>query len=94
MGVIANIVEGLFSAYWYILLATAVIGFVPDLRETKVGQLLIRLTDPYLAVFRRYIRPIPMGAISLDLSWLAGVAVFYVIEQAVSGILLRLLVTI
>ncbi|WAH35520.1 YggT family protein [Alicyclobacillus dauci] len=93
MGVIVNIIQGLFSAYWYVLLATAVVGFIPDLRETQVGQLLFRVTDPYLHVFRRYIRPLPLGQISLDLSWMVGVAVFFIIEEAVSSVLMRLLVS-
>lgn len=86
-----NLVEGLFKAYWYVLLATVVIGLVPELRETQLGQMLARITDPYLFIFRRYIRPLPLGAISLDLSWIVGVAIFFVIEQAVSNMLIRLL---
>lgn len=80
-----------FSIYWYVLLATVLISFVPDIRQTSFGHLLSGLTDPYLYVFRRYIRPLPLGPVTLDLSWIVGVAVFFVINHAVSVLLVRLM---
>lgn len=90
MHIVVSATEMLFTIYWYVLLAAAIIGFVPDLRLAPFGQLLARLTDPYLFIFRRYIRPLPVGPVTLDLSWIVGVAVFFVIEHAVSGLLIRL----
>ncbi|WP_067620859.1 YggT family protein [Alicyclobacillus acidiphilus] len=87
----AEFAEGLFSAYWYLLLIVALIRIVPDLSSNAVGQLLLRLTDPYLYIFRRYIPPLPIGQISLDISWIVGVGVFYVIETAVSSAFAQLL---
>lgn len=93
MGFVIEVIRGMFSVYWYVLLATAVMGFLPELRQTKVGFILTRLTDPYLHVFRRFIPPLSIGRISLDISWLVGVVVFLVIEGAVTNILFRLLMT-
>ncbi|MFB5191585.1 YggT family protein [Alicyclobacillus fastidiosus] len=94
MSALTTIVQGLFSAYWYVLLATAVVGLVPDLRETQVGQLLSRVTDPYLNIYRRVVRPLVVGQITLDLSWMIGVAVFFVIEEAVGSVMTRLLMNV
>ncbi|GMA61820.1 YggT family protein [Alicyclobacillus fastidiosus] len=94
MSVLTTIVRGLFSAYWYVLLATALVGFVPDLRETQLGRLLGRVTDPYLNLYRRVIRPVVVGQVTLDLSWMIGVAVFFVIEEAVGSVMTRLLVNL
>ncbi|GEO25097.1 hypothetical protein AAC03nite_08820 [Alicyclobacillus acidoterrestris] len=94
MGVLVSVVRGLFSAYWYVLLAAAFVSYVPDIRHTRVGQWLARVTDPYLNLFRRVIRPVPIGQIYLDLSWIVGAAVFFVIEEAVGIVMVRLLVNL
>lgn len=91
MGTLVEVIRSLFSLYWYLLLASAVLGFLPDLRETKIGSLLTRITEPYLYIFRRYIPPLSIGQIAIDLSWIVGVAVFAFIEGAVSNVLFRLL---
>lgn len=93
MALIVHVIRDLFSLYWYILLATAVMGFLPDLRETRLGSLLTRITDPYLYVFRKYIPAVSIGQVSLDLSWIAGVIVFLIVQSAVTNMLFRLLMT-
>lgn len=91
MEALVVIIEGCFTGYWYILLAAAVIALIPDLYSTKVGTVLLRSTEPYLYVFRRYIRPRRIGQVSLDLSWIVGVAVFFIIEAGVSNVLFRVM---
>lgn len=93
MSIMAQLMEGLFSAYWYLLIIVVFVRLIPDFAQTGVGRVLTRLTDPYLYVFRRYIPPLPIGQISLDLSWMVGVGVFFVIQTAVSETISHLLLT-
>jgi YggT family protein len=85
-----NIVQGLLSAYGYILIATAIISWIPDLAETQLGQILTRVTLPYLRLFRR-IPPVQLGGILLDLSWIVAVIVYFFIQQGVMFVLWTLL---
>ncbi|MFD1677304.1 YggT family protein [Alicyclobacillus fodiniaquatilis] len=91
MAVLVEITQGLFTAYWYVLLASAIIGFLPDIRQTNLGQTLARITDPYLNLFRRIIRPLPIGPVMLDVSWIVGVGVFMVVRTLVFSLLSSLL---
>jgi YggT family protein len=88
---VINVVQAILTVYWFLLIATAVISWVPDLAETQLGQLLARLTDPYLRLFRRYIPGIPLGGVVLDLSFIVAVIVFYFIEEGIMSVLIALL---
>jgi YggT family protein len=89
--VLLNIVQAILSVYWYLLVATAVISWIPDLAETQLGQLLTRLTDPYLRLFRRFIPGVPLGGVVLDLSFIVALVVYYFVEQGVMTVLISLL---
>jgi YggT family protein len=89
--VLLNIVQAILSVYWYLLVATAVISWIPDLAETQLGQFLTKLTDPYLRLFRRFIPGIQLGGVVLDLSFIVAVIVYYFVEQGVMTVLIALL---
>jgi YggT family protein len=89
--VLLNIVQAILSVYWYLLVATAVISWIPDLAETQLGQLLTRLTDPYLRLFRRFIPGVPLGGVVLDLSFIVALVVYYFVEQGAMTVLFSLL---
>jgi YggT family protein len=78
-----QIVQGLLTVYFYILIATAFISWVPDLAETQLGQLLHRLTDPYLQPFRRFIPPLQFGGVMLDVSFIVAVIVYFFIQRGI-----------
>lgn len=82
-----NIVQAVLTVFWYLLIATAVISWIPDLAETHLGQLLTRLTDPYLGLFRRYIPGLQLGGVVLDLSYLVAIVVYYFVEHGVLTVL-------
>ncbi len=90
-GILVNIVQILFTAYWYVLLATAVISWIPELADTQVGQLLNRLTNPYLRLFRRFVPSVRIGGIELDLSYLVAIIIFFLIQSFTMNILYGLL---
>lgn len=72
-----NVVQFVLYAYGYLLIATAVLSWVPDLVQTPLGQLLFTISDPYLALFRRFLRPVRIGTAMLDLSFAIGVVVYF-----------------
>lgn len=55
MGYLWTVIEFLFSIYQFMVIAYVLMSWVPQMRETAIGQLLERLVEPYLAPFRRFI---------------------------------------
>lgn len=48
----------LTNIYWYMIIAYVLMSWIPNLRESFVGELLGKLVEPYLAPFRKIIPPI------------------------------------
>jgi YggT family protein len=88
---IFRIVSSLFTIYWYILFAYAIMGWVPGLNQTKLGQWVFRLSDPYVGLFRRFVKPLSLGGAYLDLSWIVSMIVLRLVQWAVLSILQQLL---
>lgn len=81
-----NMIQTILGLYGYVLLATAIMSWIPDLAQTKLGDWLTRLTEPYLKLFR-FIPPLQLGGIALDISFIVAVVVYFLAEQGVITIL-------
>lgn len=46
--------------YSYLLIASILMSWLPNARESRIGQMLAKVTDPYLDIFRRIIPPLGM----------------------------------
>ncbi|RIV28227.1 YggT family protein [Alicyclobacillaceae bacterium I2511] len=92
--VLLNIIEVILALYGYILIAAAIITWIPDLDATQVGHWLHRLTEPYLLIFRRIIPPLQLGGMMLDLSYIVALIVYFFIRQGVLAVLVSLVVKI
>ena len=87
------IVYQLLSLYVYVLIARIIIDYVMMFSRSwqprgfvlALVDFVFRLTDPPLRFLRRFIPPLRLGSVSLDLSFL--VLIFGV--QILSGIALR-----
>jgi YggT family protein len=90
-GTLVNIVQSLFTAYWYVLLATAIISWIPELSDTTVGRLLHRVSEPYLRLFRRWVPSLRLGQIELDLSYIVAVIVFFLVQSEIVKVMYGLL---
>jgi YggT family protein len=55
MNYLFTIIDFAFTVYQYMVIAYVLMSWVPQMRETAIGQLLERLVEPYLAPFRRFI---------------------------------------
>lgn len=74
---IFEIVQFLFQAYFYAIIFYVVSSWVPPLRESKVGQFVGRIVEPYLGFFRRFIPPLGM----IDISPIIAIFVYYYIRD-------------
>ncbi len=60
LGILSNIIQ----IYSYALIIYILMSWFPNVRETKPGQLLATICEPYLEPFQRFIPPIGMFDIS------------------------------
>lgn len=86
-----NIISTLLSIYGYLLIATAIMSWIPDLASTQIGRILHNVTDPYLRIFRRFIPPVPLGGIMLDVAFIVAIIVYFFIERGIMAVLVGVL---
>ncbi len=53
-----SLIDYLFTIYNYMIIAYILLSWVPNARESFIGNLLGKLVEPYLTPFRRFIPPI------------------------------------
>jgi YggT family protein len=88
-GDVATYVNALFIVYFILIFANIVLSFVPRMPFSLWSQAVINFiretTDPYINIFRRIMRPIGGGPISIDLSPMVAIFVLIVAD----GIIVR-----
>ncbi|KPV56997.1 cell division protein [Paenibacillus sp. A3] len=55
---IEGYIRTLIEIYQYVLIAYVLLSWLPSARESFIGEMLGKLCEPYLSVFRRFIPPI------------------------------------
>jgi YggT family protein len=90
-GDIANYVSAIFIVYIALIFANIVISFVPRMPYRpwlrSVLDFITDTTNPYLNVFRRFLRPIGGGGFAIDLSPMIGIIVLFVAQAIVVGLI-------
>jgi YggT family protein len=90
-GDVADYVSALFFVYAALIFANILISFVPRMPYRPwLRSLLDFVTDttnPYLNVFRRFLRPIGGGGIAIDLSPMLALIVLFFVEAIVVGLI-------
>lgn len=64
MAIIQMLILNAVNIYFYLIIASVLMSWIPSLKESAFGQFVTRLTDPYLDIFRRFIPPLGMIDIS------------------------------
>ena len=86
-GDVADYVQALFLVYFILIFANIVLSFVPRMPYRPwlraVVDFVNDTTNPYLNVFRRIMRPIGGGPVSIDLSPMLAIIVLFFIERIV-----------
>lgn len=82
---ISGIIWTLYNIYFYMIIAYVLLSWLPNARESFIGEMLGKLVEPYLSIFRRFIPPIGgMIDISPIIAIIALRFVFMGIEAIVS----------
>jgi YggT family protein len=79
MAFIFNLLIQLINIYSWALIIYILMSWFPNARETKIGQFLARICEPYLEPFRKIIPQIGM----MDIS---PIVAFLVLNFATSGL--------
>jgi YggT family protein len=84
---VADYVNALFLVYFILIFANIILSFVPRMPFSLWSQAVINFiretTDPYINIFRRILRPIGGGPISIDLSPMVAIVVLFVLDGIV-----------
>ncbi|MFD2702244.1 YggT family protein [Paenibacillus shunpengii] len=58
MEFVVRFVDSLVNIYYWMIIIYILMSWLPNARESKFGEILGKLVEPYLAPFRRFIPPI------------------------------------
>ncbi len=83
MQTIANIVGLAFQIYFFLIIIYVLMSWIPGLRESSFGELVEKLVEPYLGVFRSIIPPLGM----IDFSPIIALLALELIRSGVYTIL-------
>ena len=62
--ILQDLIANVLSIYSVLLIIYILMSWVPSMRETKFGQFLGKIVEPYLSFFRQFIPPLGMIDIS------------------------------
>jgi YggT family protein len=88
IGSILSTIQFLGSIYFYMIIAYVLMSWLPNARESFIGELLGKLVEPYLSIFRRFIPPI--GGV-IDLSPIIAIFALQFIIRGLIAVLAYLL---
>ncbi len=77
--VIYLILSKLIQAYSTLIIIYILMSWFPGAYQSKIGQIIVRLCEPYLGFFRRFIPPIGMISFS-------GIVAIVVLNLAQKGL--------
>jgi len=55
---LAGFIQTLQSIYTFVIIAYVLLSWLPNARESFIGEFLGKIVEPYLSMFRRLIPPI------------------------------------
>ena len=73
-----------FKIYTFALVIYILMSWVPSMRDTKFGQFLAVIVEPYLSFFRKFIPPLGM----IDISPIVALFALNLIRSGVLSILM------
>ncbi|WP_036605384.1 MULTISPECIES: YggT family protein [Paenibacillus] len=78
---IVEYVHYLFQIYWWLVIIYVLMSWVPNVRSSFIGEIIGKIVEPYLSIFRRIIPPI--GGV-LDIS---PIVALFVLEFVKIGLI-------
>lgn len=77
-----GLIYWIFQIYQYLIIAYVIMSWLPQVRESPIGEIIGKLVEPYLRIFRKFIPPLGM----IDISPIVALFALYFIELGVSVI--------
>lgn len=74
----------LYSIYLYMIIAYIIMSWIPNARDSYIGELLGKFVDPYLGIFRKFIPPI--GGM-IDISPIVAIIALRFVVMGIDAIL-------
>lgn len=92
-GDVANYVNALFTVYIVLIFCNILISFIPRMPTYNRGlravlDFITESTDPYINVFRRFMKPVGGGGFAIDLSPMLAILVLVLLQGIVVGAVL------
>lgn len=81
---LVTFVNTIFTIFYYMIIAYILLSWVPNARDSFIGNLLGRVVEPYLAPFRRFIPPI---AGVIDISPIVALFALHFVKLGVFAII-------
>jgi YggT family protein len=90
-GDVATYVNALLIVYMALILANILISYVPRMPYNPylraVLDFITETTNPYLNFFRRFLPPVNLGGLGLDLSPIVGIIVLVLAQSILVGLI-------
>lgn len=83
---VISIIRILFQVYWFMIIGYILLSWFPQARESPIAQILSRLVEPYLSIFR-FIPPIGI----IDISPIIALIALQFVQAGVEYIVLLVL---
>ena len=86
MNIVLYVIYLAAIVYAWLIIARALLSWLPVRQGNVVYRIqvtLVRLTEPYLRLFRRLLPSARIGAVGIDLSSIVGLIVLFVVVQVV-----------
>jgi len=83
---IVHVVYILVMVYTWLIVARALLSWFrvrPGTLVFRLDRVLVKLTEPYLGLFRRIVPTARVGSVGIDLSYVLALVVLFVLLQIV-----------
>ena len=76
-------VRALFEVAMWVFILRVVLDFIPAVAASAAGRLVRQLTEPVLGPMRRYVGPVALGEVSVDVAPILAVLVLYYLQMLI-----------
>ncbi len=74
----------LYQIYFYLIIAYVLLSWLPNARDSFIGELLGKVVEPYLSQFRRFIPPI--GGM-IDISPIIALTALWFVAKGIEAVI-------
>lgn len=83
INLLISIIGWLFNIYYILIIVYILMSWIPQIADSPVGNVIGKVVEPYLSVFRRIIPPIGM----IDFSPIVALIALRFVEQGLLALI-------